>query len=415
MKKTFKSVEFLLLLALFASVTITSCQEDETEENKTGSLLPPDDDEPSDVVYRDPLKQPFASTSIWNMPIGDQAEYVYADLIVPTSAILTIDEDYIFMCPDEAEVAIYHSDGKWGDDNTLRCVKSDAGNVLAYLPVPKDFIVSPDTWHGRVPNAGCAVLLADKRYIHQGQPYAHCTEDGIHTMSYNMNLSSDHSDGYVDIYGDGKYGAHGGSGLSAIGGTIRVHEFTPTSGPITHALKINLYGAENLYYDYSADCGYRWPARSNDSYAGKGSANLGYGTLRPSDRTAVPECVMGSLLALKPDFDVETLRTEPAKILAQAFMDYGAYVVDDTAWPVCGIMAEWGPAGRFTDEFEKNWGFSFTDSSNAKMGDAAWSDWGLDIRDIYTNLHVVNNNSSSNIGGAGERRVAMAAELSTIE
>ncbi len=364
---------------------------------------------------RDPLKQPFAATSIWNMPIGDKAEYIYASLIVPSHAMLTIDEDYIFMTPDAPEVDLYHSDGLWGSDNTVRCVASEEGQFMARLPIPKDFVVSPDTWHGRVPNAGIAVLLPDNKYIYQGQPYAHCTEDGLHTISYNMNFSDDHPDGYVDIYGDGMYGGHGASGLSSIGGTLRVHELTPTSGPITHALKVNLYAAENLYYDYSTDCGYRWPARSNDSYAGAGKEGLGYGTSRPADLPFVKECVMGALLALKPDFKIEALRTAPAKILAQAFMDYGAYVVDDTAWGVFGIIGEWGPAGRFTEEFEKNWGFSLTAKCNASMPDAQWSDWGLDIRDIYTNLHVVDNNTSSTIGGDGNRRVPMAKDFINIE
>ena len=39
------------------------------------------------------------------------------------------------------------------------------------------------------------------------------------------------------------------------------------------------------------------------------------------------ELVMGSLLALKPDFDIAALSTEPAQILAQALKDYGGYVV----------------------------------------------------------------------------------------
>ncbi len=369
---------------------------------------------PKEEELRDPLKQPFASTSIWNMPIGDQAEYVHAHLIVPDRAMVTVDEDYIFLNPDLPEVDVYLSDGNWGDDNTRRCVSTTEKKLMARLPLPKDFIVSPDTWEGRIPNGSTAVLLKDKRYIYQGQPYAHCTEDGEFTIGFSTNFSGDHPEGYVDIYGDGIYGGHGASGLSSIGGTLRIHDLTPTSGPIRHALKMNVYAALNLYYDHQKDCGYRWPARSDDGYAGEGRMGMSYGTIRPNDSPVVKECLMGSLLALHPSFDIAVLRTEPARILAQAFMDYGAYIVDDTAWNALGVVVEWSPEGRFTDEFRKNWGFSFIDPANGKYT-SSWSAWAKDIMDIFANLHVVVNNTEDNIGGPGNRRVPMAAQLKIIE
>ncbi len=363
---------------------------------------------------RDPLLQPFSPESIWNMPIGEGAEYVAAELIVPQSGMVTIDEDYIFMTPDEEDIDLLYSDGGWQQNIERRCVSTDEKKFLAKLPMPSDFIVSPETWDGRSPNAGIAVLLKDKRHIYQGQPYAHCTEDGEYTVGYELNFNKEHPLGYEDLYGEGISGAHGASGLSALGGAIRVHELTPTSGPIQHALKINLYAALNLYIDRTNNCGHRWPARSEDSYASRDAAGKGYYTLRPSNLPVVKDCVMGSLFALKPDFDIEALRTEPAKVLAQTFMDYGAYVVDDCAWDVFGIAVEWGPNGRFVDEFKKNWGFKFTDY--AKGADSSqWSDWAKDIRDIYSNLNVVANNSKESVGGPGKRRVPMAAPLGIIE
>ncbi len=68
---------------------------------------------------------------------------------------------------------------------------------------------------------------------------------------------------------------------------------------------------------------------------------------------------MGALLALKSDFDLNALQTEPAKIVARAFMDYGGYVVDNTAWDVYAIAIVWGPAGRVRDELLATWGFDF--------------------------------------------------------
>lgn len=58
-------------------------------------------------------------------------------------------------------------------------------------------------------------------------------------------------------------------------------------------------------------------------------------------------------------------------------------------------MTEWGPAGRFTDDFEKNWGFPIAQSSK----DTPWS---RDMDRIFLNLHVVENNSAQTIGGGGK-------------
>ena len=44
---------------------------------------------------RDPLKQPFSSGSIWNMPIGENAVFVHAELEKAMAAGMTIDEDII--------------------------------------------------------------------------------------------------------------------------------------------------------------------------------------------------------------------------------------------------------------------------------------------------------------------------------
>ncbi len=41
----------------------------------------------------------------------------------------------------------------------------------------------------------------------------------------------------VDLYGDGAYGAHWGSGLSALGGSIHLGELLSPE-PMRHALKV---------------------------------------------------------------------------------------------------------------------------------------------------------------------------------
>ena len=333
---------------------------------------------------RDPLLQPFSEKSIWNMPIGSDAVYVHAHIEPATGAGMTVDEDYIVMAPDEQLVDIYENRAGW-DRQKDRCKKE--GGILFSAPIPASFIVSRDTWDGATPNAGLAVLMPDGRTIKQTQPFAKCEI----TDATSQYVFSD-----TDIYGDGLYGAHGGSGLSAIGGAIRGHELTPTSGPIKHALKINLFGRKNIYYD-EATGGFRWPARTADAYA----ADNYY-----KDRSAevVLACRMGALLALPASMDIQDLRleTEPARIIAQALQDYGAYLVDDTGWDVYAIITEWSPEIRFIDEFKKNWGFSFIEDSL----DTPW-----DMAKIFTNLHVVDNNSAASIGGGGQPRVPLSAPL----
>ena len=202
----------------------------------------------------------------------------------------------------------------------------------------------------------------------------------------------------MDIYGEGYYGAHGGSGLSAIGGALRVGELISEDQPIKHVLKINVFGKKNLYYDETTK-GFRWPAKRADGYASKN-----YGTTRT--KLVNKECRMGALLALPPSIDLKKLNFEtiPGRILAQAFQDYGAYIVDDTAWDVYAIVTEWGPDGRVTDEFEKKWGFSMKQSSKE-------TPWSRDMDKIFMNLHIVVNNSSLSIGGGGKPGVPLASEL----
>lgn len=364
---------YLYVSMLFWS--IVGCTENSEAQKKEGT--------------RDPLLQPFSEKSIWNMPIGSKAVYTHAHLEPATEAGLTIDEDYIVLCPDESLIGIYENKAGW-DREKDRCRKE--GRLLFSAPIPESFIVSRDTWDGDTPNAGLAVLMPDGRTIKQTQPFAKCGT----TEATSQYVFSD-----TDIYGDGLYGAHGGSGLSAIGGTLRIHELTPTSGPIKHALKINVFGRKNIYYD-NVTKGYRWPARAADAYA----ADHYY-----KDRTfeIVAACRMGALLAIPANQMISDLKleTEPAKILAQALQDYGAYLVDDTGWNVYAFVTEWSPKGRFTDEFRRNWGFSFSEQSL----DIPWA---RDIARLFASLYIVDSNTVTTIGGGGEPRVPLAEPLAPL-
>jgi hypothetical protein len=338
----------------------------------------------AEAAGRDPLKQPFARDSIWNRPLGREARYVHARIQEATARGMTVDEDLIVLAPTAPLLDIYRSDAGWNRGRD-RCQID--GPVLFRAPVPAGFIVSRATWDGLTPNSGLAVLMPDGRTIKQTQPFARCEND-YGTSRY---VFADE-----DLYGPGRYGAHGGSGLSAIGGTLRVGELVPGAEPIQHVLKVNVFGARNLYYDEQTK-GYRWPARKADTYADRNYGKQG---------DPVRDCRMGALLALPPAVAIEQmgLETEPARRLARALQDYGAYVVDDTGWDVYALVTEWGPAGRVKDEFERAWGFAINPADHD-------TPWARDMDRIFTSLHVVIDNGPESIGGHGAPRQPLAEPL----
>ena len=331
------------------------------------------------IAQRDPRLWPFTSDSIWNMPIGSEAKYVPAGISPATERGMTVDEDILIMTPDAPLTPVYENHADWtkGAD---RC-RVD-GPKLADVPMPESFVTVP--WRGLTPNHAAAVLMPDGRTLHQSQPFSRC---GTGECAVSHYVSRD-----VDLHGPGIEGAHGESMLSSIGGTIRIGELVP-GGVIRHALKVNLFCKKNISRNDDDTPGYRWPCRVDYACA---DGRCG-GTNRALE--------MGALLALKPDFDLASLGTEPARILARAFMDYGAYVVDDTAWDVYALETEWGPAGRVLDEFKAAWGFDF----EVEELDAPWP---KDMRSIFTNLCVIDNNEPGRIGGGGQPRQPLAPPLS---
>ncbi len=329
------------------------------------------------AVFRDPFKWPFSKTSIWNMPIGCGARYVDAGITPQTARGTFAYHDIIILTPDEPLLDVYAFPGGWGSD---RCLK---GAYLGQLPIPSDFYLP---YTGKTADHPAAILEQDHRTLNQSQPVHRCPENEFFTSKYW---------GYpdVDIYGEGIQGAHGGSVLSSIGGTIRLGEFT--AGRIPHALKVCMYAGKYYFYDPDTDStpGFRWPASRADGYASEES----YG-----GTNQVLE--IGSLLALQPGFDTSLLSTVPGKIIAQAFIDYGGYIVDDAAWDVFKIPFELGPEGNVEDEFRALYGFDFDQKSLSHP-------FSQDITTIFTHLFVIDNNGPDSIGGGGEPRIPLAPDF----
>ncbi|MFC5137841.1 ricin-type beta-trefoil lectin domain protein [Actinomycetospora rhizophila] len=336
---------------------------------------------------RDPLRQPFASSSIWNMPIGSGARYVPANLpALPGGStgarVPQVDDEPLVLTPTAPLTPILASPGGWGGN---RCV-TDPATTLATVPIPAGYVLPSDN-----KNQSAAFLAADGRTVVQTQPLARCAAGGPAT-SYVRYPDQ-------DIYGPGIQGSHGGSGMSALGGSIRIGELRPGQVGPRHALKINLYARGELGQCASRPECFRWPAVKSDSYA------VGwYGSVGGNTNTAMR---MGSLLAIPPTVNIGSLglTTEPGRQIAWTLQNYGAYVVDDTYGPSFAFNAENGPGGNMRTQFRADYGQDFevyASSTNA---------WGRDVQRLRQVLQVVDNNGPSSVGGGGTPRQPLLPEL----
>jgi hypothetical protein len=378
--------KFKLIAVASTTPTTTTTTTTMAPTTTTTTMAPP----PTSGT-RDPLKQPFASNSIWNMPIGSGAQYVPANLganLNPGNANIWApfpgyDEERIFLTPTAPLTPVYYNSAGWtGGD---RCAIS--GSIRTSVPMPSNYVLPSGN-----SNSSAVFLMPDKRTLVSMQPLARCVAGGPATsLAFN---------GSEDLYGQGITGSHGGSGLSTIGGAIRVGELRPGQQGPRHALKVAIYGKGALYRCASrAEC-YRWPALTGDSYA------VGwYGTATNNSNTAMK---MGTLLAIPPSVNISTmgLETEPGRQIAWTMQNYGAYIVDDT-YGAPGILlnVENGGNGNKLAEFQADYGFSFLQRVNAPNA------WLRDIQRITAALAAVNNNSPTSIGGGGTPRQPLAPPI----
>ena len=196
----------------------------------------------------------------------------------------------------------------------------------------------------------------------------------------------------ISILGEGAEGAHGGSFLSSIGGTIRGGELS--AGLIPHALKLEVFGKD---YYWSGLLGppacFAWPALNCDGY-GNSSGWNGYAGLipavRPGALLAVPQALAAPLAA--------RLVTAPARTILAALVAYGGYLVDDTAGDSAAICAE--PSA--IAELQREFGISINITAPAlERSQGAAGAFFRDIVSIFQNLHAVTNNAPGNVGGGG--------------
>ena len=385
---------------------------------------------------RNVFQWPFAPESIWNMPIGSAAQYhdpgfqTYnpADPLATGENYIArngyrIEHEVICLRPDAPLTPVWWNAGSF-DQTADRCVimnDPDTGQprLLDTIPIPADWAFHEGTNAGEVKINACFVgirppdgngvtkelvgLFAFARCTPGGHAAARVVSSsttGTWPLSWRRTGS--------DIFGEGRFGEHGGTHLSVLGGALRLGELRPGSGRVRHALKI-IVPQRIQWHAPDGVNNWVWPAFNGD----RNSGNLG------SD----PHVVQGALYALPPSLDLNALglETEPARQIAWTLQNYGAYNVDSTPAQTCAFGVEVGPAGDVRDQFRADWGFPmerhvYTDANIVRLRQdySGWDDgantgpWIRDLDRIFTNLHVITNNGPTSIGGGGTPRQPLA-------
>ncbi len=316
------------------------------------------------TTCRDPWLWPFSKDSIWNTPIGSEAQYIEANL--EPAGFIGYDMEYMVKVTGKGKKQKILSASDWGK-------RWPGKDHIGWCELDDEFTIA-DAAPPHTPNACLAILESDGRTIRQLEPACRI-EPGGHIVGYHWPV--------VDIYGPGSGGSHGASSLSTIGGSIRRGELIAAE-PIRHAVKINIWAKKYLNYT-AKNKGYRWPATSADSYAADGykGSNEGF--------------TIGTLLAIKPDVSLDTLpiKSEPGKKLFHALQDYGAYIPDDSAWDSHDLCIETGVAKEVKERY----------ALEMASDHGQWHD---EVNTMISLLHIVDNNSTDTIGGGGKPRAPLA-------
>jgi hypothetical protein len=409
---------------------------------------------------RDPFRQPFAADSPWNMAVGAGAVYVAAGLFTPPKAepdSFFNDHDYVISTSAADPLTALYNQGEWGGacramNLSLRecfCARRNTSRLVTRIAFPRNA-----TFTSFGDNNAFAVVLPDRRTVVQSQPLYRCEAGGPvlalrdylvdkHTgMPINISL---YSGGYATMLGP-----HGGTGLSAIGGTIRLGELAP-NGSINHALKLEL-NAKDYYFGNDTGACHRWVSVISYHQAVPFLELRSVNTLMvrhaqpalPYDKCPKfggvnPAIQPGSLLAVPPALSAalkKQLSSVPALKLLVALTDYGGYLVDDTASNRGTFCAEpavveevsvmygfplsyvWKPKNKTEPprcKFSRNWvkpcmrGCCAQPPCGCNMtaADGFWRD----MLAVFRALHVVVNSGPTAIGGGGKRRHPPAPPL----
>jgi hypothetical protein len=365
-----------------------------------------------EVTPRDVIQWPYQSYHYWNMPLGADADLQPCGMTAP--AIFRAERDLLFIDPSAPEQTIYAHTGGW--NTTPRCDQTTGtplANLNSWNPLPMTVFTLGGDWDD---NNQCTSFLSldgngDIRRT-ETQPFVFCGAG----VAYSQFSRSGYQGGYIDhravmpaedgngagVEAAGVGGSHGGSGIEAFGGNIRLRHIAESK--IDTALKIVLNTARWLS---TVDAQYpRWPAWRVDA----GWAN--YGQSRPGGTGTAPVGMrMGCLLALPQSFSLASLDTPAGAMIAEALQTYGGYVCDGAqAQDGFYLGVEYGPQGDVETTFAAKFGHQFR-QRNVDNPTGIALDFFNDMKTVIQNLHLVADNSSTNIGGSGTRVGPMALAL----
>ncbi len=324
---------------------------------------------------------PFSRHSIWNLPLGAGAVHVAAGFdpghdgyqhLASEPAPLALD-------PAAGLVPVYLNQDAWTPKENGRCEAQ--GAALASGRLPGELLL-PGSTLSSTPGHHASFLGAALDRFSEAYPLTHCSAGQPFTAVEVREGEP--------LGGDGTSG-FGPFGLPSLGGLLRLGELRPGQQGPRHALRVVLWHKSAFACGAGESC-FRWPAARSDvdrsAYAGTLQA------LRP-----------GALLALKPGAAAGLgLETEAGRQLAHALETYGAYYTQTTGWGAFSFATELSAAGRFTDQFKQDWGFSFEVWDTWPQGSA----WARDTGKLVRALHVVDNNGPTSVGGGGASRACLA-------
>lgn len=339
---------------------------------------------------RDPIKQPFASSSPWNTAIGSGASMISAGLGASPGTKLKTDEIFIGLNKDDPLLQLKEANFANGSPVTPGYVFPSSPIELVHVPTGMS--------HGGQWNGIGALLRSDNRYVWQGQPMylrdgtvSSATDTGATAGPRWANSYPQPSGaaptGLTDLYGNGIAGSHGGGHLGGLGGALRAWEWYG-NGHIQHVLGLNVYSRKYLS-KLGTPAGYRWPAVKADSsftvdQVGGVPTNNYYGG-------TIVDVRMGSLLCLPASFDLSTITDLQAKRLAWTLQNYGCYIVDNS-----GINEFYAISAETS---------IVDDISNAG------GNFHSQMLGLLPSLMVVTNNASDAVSGGGTPRVAPLLEI----
>lgn len=334
---------------------------------------------------RDPWLWPFSRASIWNMPIGSDAKFVSTNFV--RAREFSADGCYLLVTNENDEYLEIREEGmsnRWPRNwESLKCFKS------TYWPT--GFTISKNSNM----NDCSTILQPDGRTYLQMQPTCRHESDSTHVIGHVKYANRKEYDVF-DIYDTGELGSHWGSGLSAIGGTIRLGELIGDE-PMRHALKLNVWADKYLYWD-ETNKGFVWPADRSDTKSNSKGIN--------------PYLQEGSLLAIPKSVSMDSLglKTEIGKKIFFALQNYGCYIVDDTTRDCFSLSIDYEAQEEVLDEYGIKMKTFFHYSNNSQT-----VDYGNDFMKMVQALKVVTNNARNNPGGGGVPCQPLAPNLPSVK